>query len=520
MTDVVGPLGVRTIGAPAAGPAASAQTSSASSGARSVRLQYLRALAAAAVLLYHCSVYLEPLRGSDAFKHIFPGIWGAYGVAVFFALSGYLMSDLLRRDDPGTFLVSRIARIYPPMLLVVALTMAVFVLIGQPRGVNIWALALVPSGPRPYFLGVEWTLLYELTYYVALTVLTFMGLARFAPAVMLVWLVALLAAFVLGPGQAQPGTPTLSEFPLTVFNLPFVLGFLTGEMHRRGMLPRFLLLPALATLAPTLLWNLPDSLDQLICGLSAGLLIASAVRPPDVAARGPLGRFGVRLGDASYMLYLCHVPVITALSIILPGATPPALMWTIWLLASLAAALLLGPVDIGLHRRLKQVIAAAPRGRLTIVALGFIALFLALAVQGEFQMRAKAAADAQAERILAGPSSAAGPGVRMAIDEIGVMPTGDRVVRGYGVDVEKPFLVSHVALRQAGRTLVLQRLTRMRAATADALARPDLRKLRFGFSVALPGDLDCSAGMIEPFLLLEDGRSLPIPQGELARLCP
>lgn len=520
MTDIVGPQGVRTIGAPVICTAAGAQASSASSGVRSIRMQYLRGLAAAAVLLYHCSIYLELLRGSDAFKSIFSDVWGAYGVAVFFALSGYLMNDLLRRDDPGTFLVSRIARIYPPMLLVVALAVAVFALIGHPRGVNIWALTLVPSGPLPYFLGIEWTLLYEMTYYVALAALAFAGLARFAPAVMLAWLVALLAAFALGPGQARPGTPTLSEFPLTVFNLPFVLGFLTGEMHRRSLLPRFLLLPALATLAPALLWSLPDSVEQLLCGLSAGLLIAGAVRAPEVTASGPLGRLGMRLGDASYMLYLCHVPVIMALSMTLPGATPAALMWTIWLMASLAVALLLGPVDILLHRRLKLLIATAPRRRLTVLALGFAAFFLAVAVQGEWRVREKAAAQARAERILAGPSSAASPGLRMAIDEIGIMPTGARVVRGYGVDIEKPFLASHVALRQAGRIVVLQRLDRMRAATAEALGHRELRKLRFGFSVFLPGGFDCRAGVLEAFLLLEDGRSLPIPQGQLAKLCP
>ena len=486
---------------------------------RNARLQYLRGFAALAVLFYHCATYLELLRGSEAMNGVFPGGWGAYGVAVFFALSGYLMSDLLRRDDPGTFLVSRIARIYPTMFIIIALASVLFVLIGQPRGFNFWALTLVPSGPRPYFLGVEWTLLYEMTYYVGLTVLAFLGLARFAPVAMLAWLVILAGAFALGPGQAHPGAPTLSEFPLTVLNIPFVLGFLAGELHRRGALPRSLMPAAIILLLPVFVFELDAAMLRLVTGLSASLLVASAVTAPMTVPSGPLARFGLRLGDASYVLYLVHVPIIMTLSAVLPAATPPVLLWFVWAGASTAAAIALAPLDGAIHRRLKRHITGAPKRRLSIVALAFIGFFLAVAAAGEFRMRGEAADTARATRILSGPTSVAGPSVRMAIDAIATMPTGNLVVRGYGIDLDKPQLGSHVALRQAGQTLALVDLDRMRAATADALGRTDLRKVRFGFRLMLPKEFTCEGGALEPFLLLEDGRSLPIPLGALAAVC-
>lgn len=517
MTDVVGPRppleGIVSV------PAAKVGISYETSVVRNARLQYLRGLAALAVLFFHCAKYLELLRGSDAMNGVFPGGWGAYGVAVFFALSGYLMSDLVRRDDPGTFLVSRIARIYPTMFLVIALASILFVLIGQPRGLNFWALTLVPSGPRPYFLGVEWTLLYEITYYVGLTVLAFLGLARFAPLAMLAWLAILIGAFALGPGRVAPGTPTLSEFPLTVLNLPFALGFLSGELQRRGALPRWLMPAAIVALAPAFIFDLDEGMLRLCTGLSASLLVASAVSAPNTVPAGPLARFGLRLGDASYVLYLCHVPIIFSLSAVLPASTPPVLLWLIWAGSALAAAMALAPLDGAIHRRLKRHIANAPKRRLSLVALAFIALFLAVAAVGEVRMRSEAAGTARAARILSGPSSAAGPSVRMAIDQIATTPTGNLVVRGYGIDLDKPHLASHVAVRQAGQTLALVDLDRMRAATADALGRADLRKLRFGFRLQLQKEFTCEKGALEPFLLLEDGRSLPIPLGELASVC-
>ncbi len=41
------------------------------------------------MLLYHASYYLAELRGDGRLLAIFGGFFGAYGVALFFALSGF-----------------------------------------------------------------------------------------------------------------------------------------------------------------------------------------------------------------------------------------------------------------------------------------------------------------------------------------------------------------------------------------------------------------------------------------------
>jgi exopolysaccharide production protein ExoZ len=108
--------------------------------------------------------------------------FGYLGVAVFFAISGMLMADILPRTEPWRFLSHRIVRIYPLYLLLVA-TWAV---IGPATGAqkvafHLLTLTLAPVGHRPVFLGPEWTLIYECSYYVALFALALGGVCLPTP---------------------------------------------------------------------------------------------------------------------------------------------------------------------------------------------------------------------------------------------------------------------------------------------------------------------------------------------------
>ena len=105
--------------------------------AKKLSLHVLRGAAAPSVLPYHASHYLPHLRGEIAALAIFNGFFGGYGVAAFFALSGYLMAQIVDRDSPGRFLIARVTRIYPLFLAIVAIYAAAFWLAGEPRGVNL-----------------------------------------------------------------------------------------------------------------------------------------------------------------------------------------------------------------------------------------------------------------------------------------------------------------------------------------------------------------------------------------------
>lgn len=483
---------------------------------RNLYLHYLRGLAALFVVLYHCSEYLSAYRGDDRFLSIFSGFFGAFGVAIFFAISGYLIAEVLRRDDPARFVMSRVARIYPLMLLMVGLFALALLLLGAPRGINLISLSLAPSGPRGYFLGVEWTLLYEMSYYIGLGLLGFVGLAALRTRIVIAWLGLLCFAYSLGGGEHVEGMPILSTIPLSVVTFPFLLGYLASEAQTRGWLHPLLACLALPLAVASILSQ--EAHFRLLIGVSASFLVAGLICAPALGGRGWLGRAGARLGDASYALYLCHVPVITILGALLGAAAPTPLVWVSWLVGSIGVALLLGPLDVALYRRLKRAIDAERPARLRAAALAFIAAFLAIAfVTGRETRQAETQLE-QARRILMAPTQSEAEAVRADVDQVERLPKGTWVIRGYAIDLAAPDLVAHFAIRQNGNILGIVGTRRVRPDMATIFERPDLKGKRFGFMLLLDG-IDCTKGPLEGVIAIEDGRAVKLPADRLSPLC-
>ncbi len=72
---------------------------------------------------------------------------GVWGVAIFFALSGFLMARLVTRDPPLVFLAHRVSRIFPTYLAVVALFAALFAALRlEFGGLSVLALSLARGG--------------------------------------------------------------------------------------------------------------------------------------------------------------------------------------------------------------------------------------------------------------------------------------------------------------------------------------------------------------------------------------
>ena len=84
-----------------AGPALPSQRSARAGTARFANIQALRAFAACSVMLLHAAILLERLRGEGRFLQVFNVNLGMLGVAVFFAISGFLMAQLVRTTPPS-----------------------------------------------------------------------------------------------------------------------------------------------------------------------------------------------------------------------------------------------------------------------------------------------------------------------------------------------------------------------------------------------------------------------------------
>ncbi|TPJ74070.1 acyltransferase [Mesorhizobium sp. B2-7-1] len=301
-------------------------------------VQYLRGLAACAVVCFHVS---EQFGG--------PFHVGAAGVDVFFVISGFIMwvTTAGRPANPWRFMGRRITRIVPLYWIVTLLTAAGILLKPQffyghffsvPNFVgSLFFLPVLQEGALHPIVIQGWTLCYEMMFYLVFTLVLFMG-ERWRFGVLTGALVAIVALhFVLPAGYARAFTdPVVIEF---------AAGVVVGRLWLQGArLPLgvalamagagFLLFAAGplfdADLPRALRWGPPAAL------IVAGAVFAERARPFKPAA---LPSF---LGDASYSIYLWHVVVgVLATGVVLRTGVPAALQPTTILVATLALSAML-----------------------------------------------------------------------------------------------------------------------------------------------------------------------------------
>jgi len=290
-------------------------------------LQYLRALAALAVVYHHATLQ------SHDYAAVLPG-FGAFGVDVFFVISGFIMVWIAREDDtPGRFMANRIRRVVPLYWFFTLLMAAILLLVPHAfRNSAFDAAALIKSlvflphessahaGELWPIVAPGWSLNYEMYFYVlfALSLMVPMRwrVATISAAITLVFAGAVAVAGHMDAGVNETAGGQLGAL-VSFFSesivYEFVLGMLIGVAYRRG-------------------WRLPSSTGWLLAILGLSLLalelpILHILRygvPAALVVIGclflavPHSRFGVLVGDASYALYLSHVFVLGALRWVLP----------------------------------------------------------------------------------------------------------------------------------------------------------------------------------------------------------
>ena len=290
-------------------------------------VQALRAIAAMLVILDHVSYELfksDPGGRTllDGFRYI-----GQFGVDLFFVISGFIMvtTSWNAFGRPGvsrTFVLRRLARIYPPYWIVLspivlAYALAAHQFLHRVEGqADIFAsIALLPSS-HPRLLDISWTLTYELSFYGVFAVVLTARRSLLLP-LLGCWVVLQLIAMWLWHGS---GNPYLS-FLGTPLPLEFIMGACVGYFYRSGKMPSFAFTGVAGIVAATLVWiasALPeismidlskrDIVRILQFGIPAACIIYGAVGW-EVRRASFAPPWLVGLGDASYSMYLWHVPV-------------------------------------------------------------------------------------------------------------------------------------------------------------------------------------------------------------------
>ena len=501
-------------------------------GGELTNLQLLRALAASLVLVHHVAVYGQTLRGAGRPFAALDGLMGVWGVAIFFALSGFLMARLVTRDPPLIFLAHRVSRIFPTYFAVVALFAAVFAALRiEFGGLSVLALSLAPGGPRSSPLNVEWTLVLEVTFYAGLFLLALAGQAKRLVPVAALWLVLLAIAFpLLPPGSRNMMPPPLYLVPVTAACVPFAAGLLLPRLIAAGWVRPATALLALPFAAACFLVDTAGA--RWLGGIAAVLLVGAAVTATPVRREGRAARGLLALGDWSYVLYLAHPPVL----ILADWACPPhwngAAYAAVSLAGALAATALLGPLDVAFYRRLRARIDGLGPAALKRGVTAFLAVFAVCALWGstetarhdwaEFRARRALAAlppEAWASRPSAGTAIAtrglALPQSLLArVESLEPLGHDEVLVSAYAFDPARPGRGMQLALFCSGRLVAVERPRRLRRDLAGQPGFEGMGKRRIGYRVRIPAG-PCGPDTLVPVAVDAEGLMavLPLPGG-------
>ncbi len=258
-------------------------------------------------------------------------------VAFFFVLSGFIITLIHRKDFEVptrlfTYMRKRATRIYPSYIIIFTVVYLSAIALSSTRNTVphdavtlIKSVLLLPQDPNVVGGGgapvivVAWTLQYEMIFYSAI-IFAIINRYLFAALILI-----FMANYVFC------ATQSLNSFPQSFFAndliFLFLIGMLAAYMAKSSLdMNRPLFISIVASLAflclavfEVVFFYSPQHLiydkHHLTYGIISGVLIVGLVRTEDSQHKSGLvkTRFITLMGDASYALYLIHLPLISIL---------------------------------------------------------------------------------------------------------------------------------------------------------------------------------------------------------------
>jgi len=305
-------------------------------------IQYLRAIGALMVVLHHARNpqpwLFNPLDGYPSF---------AWGVHIFFVISGFIMYVAARHEKPLEFLRRRVIRVIPLYwcatitLFILSKKLHVLTATGEELLHILKSLAFIPHynlyNPEriwPYLIP-GWTLNYEMLFY-----FLFFG-ALMSGRVIQTTSIVIVGLFLTG---------RLFEFNAPVmltYTSPFLLEFLVGIwvawMYEKEYLNKYkiwllpagfigiFLLPAFKGQFP-LIWGI------IVC---SSIIIVGAV---SYEPKTPYNKLAKLIGDASYSIYLTHTVISLKIAYKIMPRIPIEgwIQFISWVILSLGISIVVG----------------------------------------------------------------------------------------------------------------------------------------------------------------------------------
>jgi len=292
-------------------------------------IQASRAAAAILVVLFHLGgiIALPKYFATPVFDTLFAA--GDAGVEFFFVLSGFIIftahsTDVGRPARLGSFLRKRFTRIFPIYWIVfIAVYLAALATpslrnsVPHDSWVLLKSLALVPQNPLDVggtgapVLFVAWTLQYEMFFY------TFFALLIFSRPAAVVGAICVSALYLGCQISAS-----CSAFPLSFLSSDYIPLFAMGmavaalAKHRQVKQALFYFLVGVAFFVlvsadKVLHIDKLTHWKTLLFGLASSMMVFGLVSMENAGRVLGGNRIAQRLGEASFALYLIHVPIIS-----------------------------------------------------------------------------------------------------------------------------------------------------------------------------------------------------------------
>jgi exopolysaccharide production protein ExoZ len=334
-------------------------------------IQILRAIAALAVVLYHCGI--ESMAVCSGFgQSCNYDYWnGGYGVSLFFMISGFIMvaTSWNAFSQPGAsldFMRRRIIRIVPLYWLLTTVAVVGIYFVPSMLSVPVldsgyvaasylfWPVPRINGLVRPV-ANLGWTLNLEMMFYAVFSIALLFS-RRMGLALAICFLLALTLMQTTGI-FAQDGS--FSSVPLNFWADPIILNFIVGMLaavvYKKGFHLSFsnaILLFAASIVLLAVIHELspapsPHPENHIMSRLGTALppmfLFLAAALGPQVNTAKVIWRAGLLVGDASYSIYLVHpfaLRTLTKLWIKMVGDHLPVWSFNVLsLLVALAAGL-------------------------------------------------------------------------------------------------------------------------------------------------------------------------------------
>lgn len=290
-------------------------------------IQVLRGIASLLVVFFHATVNSNEILGKEFCFDFF--FFGGSGVDIFFVLSGFIITYTCAKGltHPGKllpFLKRRSVRIFPTYWIIIALFLVIQLALPSFYKTHynfeapnlIGTIFLLPG--HTMVNGVSWTLSFELFFYLLFSIAFLLPNKKLAFVLSMLYALVIIGIGVAGYNFEQGNKwINLISHPM---NVEFFMGVLAAVLIPRiskGLALPLLITGSLLFLLGGILFNqnftlLPTAFNRVVLfGMPSFFIITSLVKF-ELSKHINVHNILLSLGEASYSLYLLHLPIIAA----------------------------------------------------------------------------------------------------------------------------------------------------------------------------------------------------------------